>query len=555
MSLRPAPVPSVPEETARVAHAAFPHGHPHLRMRDEFPRFFEDEQFRALFAHRGRPADAPWRLALVSVLQYAEGLSDRQAADAVRRCLDWKYLLGLELTDPGFDFTLLCDFRDRLLAGSAELLLFETLLTCFRERKLLHARGPQRTDATHVLAAIRLLNRLESVGETLRHTLNILATVAPDWLRAHCRPEWVERYEQRFEEERLPESARERDALAATIGADGVALLTALYGPTGPEWLRQVPAVAVLRQVWVQQYYREETAGGCRLRWRTENELPPAPQRIISPYDPEARFGQKRRVAWGGYKVHFTETCEPDLPVLITDVQTTPPLTGDHETVPAIHAALAARDLLPAAHLVDGGYVEAGVLVSSQEDHQVDLVGPPREDTTWQAREGTGFTAREFQIRWEEQVAVCPQGEKSSAWAEKQERGKPVIQVSFALTTCRGCPSRERCTRAVNAGRKLTLHPEKEDRALQAARARRATPEFAESYKVRAGIEGTHAQGVRRCGLRRCRYVGARKVHLQHLLTAAALNFVRVAAWLMDAKRSRTRVSAFTRLMAPAAAG
>jgi transposase len=316
-----------------------------------------------------------------------------------------------------------------------------------------------------------------------------------------------------------------------------------------------VPAVEVLRQVWVQQYYREAAASGGRLRWRTEEELPPAPLRIISPYDPEARFGQKRRVAWGGYKVHFTETCEADLPVLITDVQTTPPLTGDHETVPAIHAALAARDLLPATHLVDGGYVEAGVLVSSQEEHQVDLVGPAREDTTWQTREGTGFTARDFQICWGEQYAVCPQGQKSSAWAEKQERGKPVIQVSFALTTCRDCPQRAQCTRAVNAGRKLTLHPEKEDRALQAARARRATPEFVQSYQARAGIEGTHSQGVRRCGLRRCRYIGGAKAHLQHLLTAAALNFVRVADWLQDAERSRTRVSACSRLMAPAAPG
>src|SRR5207244_9569446 len=131
MSLRPEPVPAIPEETVRVARAAFPKGHPYLRMQETFERFFTDEQFATLFPTRGKPAEAPWRLALVTLLQFAEGLSDRQAAEAVRARIDWKYLLSLELTSPGFDHSLLCEFRARLLAGSAELLLFETLLTRF----------------------------------------------------------------------------------------------------------------------------------------------------------------------------------------------------------------------------------------------------------------------------------------------------------------------------------------------------------------------------------------------------------------------------------------
>jgi len=548
MCLHPQPVPPVPEETARVARAAFPRGNSYLLLRDQFGSLCEDQQFAALFPAGGQAAAAPWRLALVTLLQFAEHLSDRQAAEAVRSRIDWKYLLSLPLTDPGFDFSLLCEFRARLLAGSAELLLFELLLQRFRERKLLKARGKQRTDSTHVLGAVRLLNRLESVGETLRHALNGLAELAPAWLRAHSRPEWGERYARRFEEQRLPASAPAREALAAAIGNDGGALLTAIWAADAPAWLRQVPAVETLRQVWLQQYTREPTGAGERLRWRTEEELPPMPQRIISPYDPEARYGKKRSTTWLGYKVHVTESCELDQPLLITDVQTTPPLAVDSDSVPGIQAALAQRDLLPGLHLVDAGYVDAASLVSSQAGYQVDLVGPALADTSWQAHAGKGFAARDFAIDWKEQSARCPEGQRSIAWHEKEERGQPVIAIYFARTDCGACPRRCDCTRAA-AGRRLTVRPEKEHRALQAAREREQTPAFRELYACRAGVEGTHTQAVRRCGLRRCRYVGQAKVHLQHLLTAAALNLIRVAHWLRGDERARTRESAFTRLL------
>src|SRR5438270_4406501 len=173
-------------------------------MGDLFDILLKEEQFAALYPPREQPAEAAWRLAVVTLLQFAEGLSDRQAADAVRRCIEWKYLLRLELNDPGFTATVLCDVRARLVVGGAELLLFETLLTRFREQKLLKARGTQRTDASHVLAAVRNLNRLELAGETLRHALNALAVAAPAWLLAHTQPEWTQRYARRFEESRLP---------------------------------------------------------------------------------------------------------------------------------------------------------------------------------------------------------------------------------------------------------------------------------------------------------------------------------------------------------------
>ncbi len=261
MSLNIHTIAPVPEETARVARAAFPRGTLALDLRDQVGVLYEDAQFAALFPATGQPAEAPWRLALVSVLQFVEGLPDRQAADAVRSRIDWKYLLGLELSDAGFDHTVLHGFRARLLAGGAEQQLLETVLAHLKERGLVKARGRQRTDSTHVVAAVRAMNRLECVGETLRAALNVLAAVAPQWLVAQITPEWFERYSERCEDYRLPKTQSERDALVEMIGRDGFHLLNALYDPATPVWLQEIPAVQSLRQVWVQQYYGPELAG------------------------------------------------------------------------------------------------------------------------------------------------------------------------------------------------------------------------------------------------------------------------------------------------------
>src|SRR2546421_7057758 len=221
MSLHPHTPYPVPADTQRVARAAFPHGNIYMEVADRLGTIYHDAQFAALFPTRGQPAEAPARLALVTILQFAEGLSDRQAADAVRSRIDWKYVLGLDLTDPGFHHTVLSEFRTRLVAGEAASHLLDALLTLARAQGLLKTRGRQRTDSTHVLAAIRVLNRLERVGETLRAALNSLAVVAPDWLRAQAPPEWYHRYSHRVENYELPKTEAARRQLAASIGADG----------------------------------------------------------------------------------------------------------------------------------------------------------------------------------------------------------------------------------------------------------------------------------------------------------------------------------------------
>ena len=231
----------------------------------------------------------PWRLALVTVLQFMERLTDRQAADAVRRCVDWKYCLSLDLTDPGFDHTVLSEFRTRLVEGKAELRLLEVFLERCREEGWLKARGRQRTDSTHVLAKVRALNRLLCVAQTMVYVLNVLAEVAPDWVHAWVPTDWVEHYGERLEHERLPQGEEERKQYANQVGADGWRLLAALDGPPTPDWLKTLPAITTLRQIWSQQFEPVEQGGG----WLAEPVLAGA-ELINSPYDPDARAGGKR---------------------------------------------------------------------------------------------------------------------------------------------------------------------------------------------------------------------------------------------------------------------
>ena len=549
MSLQPMEIVPVPDETARVARAAFPKGNVWLSLRDELGTIYCAGMFADLYPRRGQPAEAPWRLALVLVMQFADALSDRQAAEAVRSRIDWKYALALDLTDPGFDSTVLSEFRTRLVEGSVEHKMLDAVLDLCRARKWVTPRGRQRTDSTHVLGMIRALNRLECVGETLRHALNSLAVSAPDWLLGHSLPEWLDRYDRRLDDERLPKGKEERQVLAERIGADGHILLDALYAEDTQSWLIQIPAVQTLRRVWVQEFYPTDTG----IHWRTEEQgLPPSARLVGSPYDTEARYAKKRSTSWVGYKVHLTESCEEDQPHLITHVETTAAPVADSDVVDTIHDDLATADLLPTVHLVDTGYVDAKHLVSSRTRHDIDLLGPARGDYHRQAREKKGFAAHRFAIDWERQQAVCPAGQTSASWTPARDRkGNPVIKIKFASSACTVCPHCLDCTDADRVRRTLTVRPADFQIALQTARQRQQTEDFAKQYGKRAGIEGTISQGVRAFDLRRSRYVGKVKTHLQHLLIAAAMDLVRIYYWLIGEPRAQTRRSPFTALMKP----
>ena len=257
----------------------------------------------------------------------------------------------MSLTDPGFDFSVLSEFRARLVRGGAEQLVLEALLGACRARGYLRARGRQRTDSTHVVGALRVLNRLEQVAETMRAALDALAVVAPDWLRAHTPLEWFERYSRRIEEYRLPQGQGAREAFARQVGEDGLRLLEALFAPTAPAALRALPAVDILRRTWIQRYVVWEG----QVRLRALKEQPPAAEQLASPYEAEARYATKRSTSWVGYKVHLTETCDDDLPHLVTDVDTTVATTRDVHQLGPIQERRARRDLPPSEHIVDTG--------------------------------------------------------------------------------------------------------------------------------------------------------------------------------------------------------
>jgi transposase len=552
MTLHPTPASPVPEETVRIALAAVPKGNVYVQMRDVLGSIYTDEQFADLFAIRGRPVVPPWRLALVTVMQFAEGLSDRQAAEAVRVRIDWKYALGLELADPGFDYSVLCEFRARLLQGSAEQRLLEALLTACKTRGLLKARGRQRSDATHVLGALRVLSRIERVAETLRAALNALAREAPEWLQERVPSEWYERYGRRIEDYRLPRAQAERERYTRQVGADGAWLLVELAQPHTPATLRSLPEVSLLQRFWEQEYVR---AIDGRWEWRDPKAVPAASEHLESPYEPEARFATKRGKHWTGYKVHLTETCDEALPHLVTQVTTTiAPATDVAQLLP-IQDQLAQQDLLPAQHLVDAGYVRASNIIQSRQRHEIEVVGPVDTDHQWQSRVADGFVIERFQIAWDQRRATCPRGCSSVRWCEASltARKRTMIHIEFDPADCLPCPDRARCTRSTSGSRArcLTVQSQEEYEALQSGRARQQTPEFAHLYARRAGIEGTFSQGVRAFGLRQARYRGLRKTHLQQVATATALDLARLSDWFNGISTAATRRSRFARL-APA---
>jgi transposase len=462
--------------------------------------------------------------------------------------IDWKYLLGLELTDAGFDFSVLSEFRTRLLAGGREQLLLEKILDRCRALALVKAQGKQRTDATRVLAAIRVLNRLELIGETLRAALNELSTVAPAWLQRIAPSEWYQRYRRRIEDDRLPQGAEQRAAYAQRLGEDGFLLLDQLADTDIPATWRDLPTVAALRLVLVRHYERgPQTVDGQvihTVRFKENRELPPAAEGIESPYDLDARY--RDGTVWTGYLVHFTESCEPAEIHLITHVETTAATVHESQRTAAIQQALVAKQLSPGEHLVDAAYIDAELLVNSRQQG-IDLVGPARLNNAWQTKVAGGYDLDQFVIDWEQQRVRCPQGKFSTSWrAGVDNTGSPLIVAMFRRKQCQPCPARTQCTRG--SRRAVAFRPQAQYEALQATRQRQASVEGKQMYNRRAGIEGTLSQGVRAFGLRCCRYRGLAKTRLQHIATAAAINLDRLIAWFDERPQAQTRTSAFAKL-------
>jgi transposase len=314
-----------------------------------------------------------------------------------------------------------------------------------------------------------------------------------------------------------------------------------------------LPAVEVLRRIWIQQFYRSPQPGVTVLRWRTSDEAPPSTLLMQSPYDMEARYGSKRDTTWIGYKVHMSETCDDDRPNLITHVVTTAATLPDSVMGPPIQQALADRDLVPHTHVLDSGDGDSDLLVQAHAQHGIDVVGPPFGSYSRQYKARQGYDVQAFVIDGERAQARCPQGHTSVKWtAGRNINDDPVMRIRFHKATCRVCPVCSACTWAKEAPRQLTVRPQAQHVALQTARHRQTTDAFKEQYALRAGIESCISQGTRRFDVRRSRYIGLARTQVQQVVTAVAMNAVRVIAWLWnDTLGEHRRAAGQFALLAP----
>lgn len=561
--MRPEPWPGPAPEVARAVRAKnygrkvpLP-----VAVRDRLGELFPDEQFAEAFGPTGPAGWSPGRLALVTVFQMAENLTDRQAADAVRDRLSWMYALGLDLADTGFDHSVLSQFRTRVLEHHLEEKVLDLLLARLVELGLLAAGGKARTDSTHVISAVRDLNRLELAGESVRAAIQALAAAAPDWVAAVVDvPGWSARYDTRIDTWRMPQSKTKREQLALTYGRDGRVLLAAVYDHRSPAWLRELPAVQILRVVLLQNYTVTTDARGrevvkCREKSSDGGDgLPPGHLRIASPYDVDTRWSAKRDMFWNGFKLHVTETCTDEpahdraRPNLITAVATTASTVPDVAALDHIHDRLAERALTPAEHYADSGYASAGNITAATDKHGIALVTPALLDTSAQARAAAGYGADNFAIDFKHQTVTCPQGQASSSWSPAVQRGRPVTVVKFATRVCRSCPARAACTTGTRGGRQLTVHPKALTEALRTRRAEQAGRDWQADYAIRAGVEGTIRQAAAVTDSHHARYRGLDKTRLEHVNSAVALNLLRLDAWWNDKPLDRSRTSHLARL-------
>jgi len=582
MCVQPASWPEPDPRIAAAIAAKYPGKRPRplaVQIRDRLGEWLGDAQFAAAFGVRGRPGWSPSRLALVTVLQRAENLTDRPAAEAVRTRLDWQYLLGLGLDDPGFDHTVLSEFREKTAGAGLERAALDALLERLAADGLIKAGGKQRTDSTHVVAAVAALNRLELAGESVRAALEALTAAHPDWVAQRiCVSDFTRRYGTPMTCWRPPASQAKQDELAIACARDGYALLEAVYDGS-PAWLREIPAIDVLRRVLVQNYTRVITGGREVIKRREKapegDGLPPGHMRIASPYDTDARWGAKRDTFWLGYKLHITETCDDAppcscgqaageraaargddrehgkdcarlvFPNLITHVATTDATVTDVQMTGAIDDDLAGKNLTPGRHYLDSGYLSAALAVSEHARHGIALIGPLLADTSAQARAGNGYASADFTIDYRTRTVTCPQGKTSASWTPCTQRGTDAIVAQFSARDCGPCPARDLCTRGRK--RQLTVPPPDLAEAQAAARATQDTAGFQADYARRAGVEGAMHQAASH-GARRARYRGLAKTRLDHAYMACALNLLRLEAYWNGTPLDRQRTSHLARL-------
>jgi transposase len=514
----------VPEDTVRLGRAILASSTVYRQIGDHFDDLFPyEDDFASMYEMTGRGAVSPLLLALVTVFQVLEKAPDRVAAEWVVSRIDWKYALHLPLTYTGFHFTELYQFRGRLLAHTEERIVFDHLVARLKALGLIKRRGKIRTDSTHILAVVERLSQLELVTESLRTALMAVTKIAASWVEQTIPAAFCETYRVRQSEYGLSNDEIREHLVQA--GKDGFWFLRQL-DQSAEASVRSLAEVEVLRTVLAQQFPNGKDG-------------PPAAKRpngkdiIESPHEPEARRGTKRDQSWIGFKGQVSESCDEDRPRLIMDLEPTEALDSDNPELPKIQSRLAAQETLPGEHYVDQGYMSGQHIVGSAAAG-IDLVG----EALANPHSAEGFRQTAFQIDEVKRQAVCPAGQTSRMWGNgvDENGASKTIEVRFDGPTCQACRffAKGGCTSS-KQGRSLGLHPHRE--VLEARRAEAKTEEYREKMHLRAGIEGTISELVRSHGMRRARYRGLKKLRVQCLFTAVAVNLKRLVRWWARAEQ------------------
>lgn len=531
MTLRIRTNTEIPEDTATLGRKLLKANSRYRVIGDHLPEIVCDEDFADIYAPTGRNAVSPALLSMVTIFQFLEDVPDREAAEMVVIRVDWKYALHLPLDYAGFHPTDLCNFRKRLVENEQEALVFDSMLKKVKALGFLKKKGKQRTDSTHVLAVVQKLSRLELVTETMRVALRAIQRAHEGWYQQVIPATFAEVYAETRQDYRLSDT--ERQAALRQTGADGFWLLD-LIDRDGPPDIQTLAEVETLRMVWEQQYERVE--GQVTER---KTMIVSCKELIVSPHETEARSAKKRDKSWIGSKVHVTETISDDPeeePNFITDVTTDLAPAGDTEALGTIRQSLRQRELLPHQQITDGGYISGKEIAESRAE-DVELIGPARPDPSPE-----GFQLANFQADPEQRQATCPAGDQPERWSEHTTPdGQRTIKAHFG-SQCTGCPffGQGKCTQSAK-GRTLSFseyYPE-----LAARRLEEKNEAFWETMKLRPGIEGTLSEMVRQHGLRRSRYRGLVKTHLQNLFKAAAVNLKRLINALIK-RQQRVRQAA-----------
>lgn len=503
---------------------------------------FADVDLSSFFGKRGQWGIHPIRVSALLLLQAMEGLTDRQVEEAVNLNIGWKYVLHLGLMDEGWDSSVLSEHRDRFSEDTALKIFFDTILDKAREKGLLDTRM-QRMDSTFVIANVKILQRAELIMETVRNVLEEATEVAFEWIASIKLGHWLQTYYlDRAFSYKLPKEEPKRIAIAEASAEDGYYILDCVESskPEMKKLLLNMESVQVLRRILDEHFTRIDGKGkGKKAKMKTQNELAPSGERMVSPHEKDARVATKSGKTIVGFKTHTSETCTPGFPNLITHVQTETATLNDSLSLDSIIKSLNKRKFLPKKLWVDGGYVNVEVFAKMKKSFGIDFVARLANGHSWQSKQGKGFDLQNFLLDWRNETAICPAKKKSRQW---KSDGTGGFAVYFSADDCGTCPFKTSCAKGTY--RILHLKSKSVHRYMTKMRLRQNTEEFQQEYATRAGVEGLQSQLVKVHG-RRTNVKTKAKVAFKMILAAAAVNISRILDWCNKKARSNTRKGKF----------